>query len=722
MTTYMVRTRRGEIGPLDGAEVRLLATTGQLEPDDLICPSNGSQWRAARSVKGFVAPTALSEASGRSGHSAATAKRTWRWLPIVAIAASCSLITGLGVWAVTYLTSAAAATRVVPSGSTRATTEANSIKSPQRESGHSSNSRDLHADVMSADELAESADQAVVRGDTELAIVRYRKALSAEPGRVDIRIELAEALSEADLLGEAIVEYKYVLEHYPDDTRVLIGFANAAIRTKKIEMIGEAIVALERARSIEPENHSVLTMLLVIYEQANMPARFVPVAEAFVNGFLGDPPDSGHPSSLQLATMSVLASMYFEDGRVSDAEQVFRTALEYDSGFDDARFGLVEVLLSREAIEEALGVLDGIEQPSADSWYWYMRVAVDKKDFESAAEAMRSSLELDATQAFRWHLLAIIEFSRKRVAEALEASARATAIDDGDPKYRALHIELLLESGRHQEALRDVERLAANGGSPGVILGLRGLALVGLGRIEDAEFALREAMEVGPSVKSGLALTNLLNNRDAWLESAAVYKQLEELQSDGSGRWRRLRAMMHVRMAISLHERGDLEGAIEQRRMSVSVDPSDDNKSGLARVLKRKAVELMLMNDFAGARRYNVELSRFDAQEAAELGRLIVEAEHLAGPISVPSDSPTTRAVEQTSGVVDSVITSDFTGKVFSHGNLFELRNGQIWRQTEYYIFYHYAYTPQVRIVRSGGVWRMKVDGISHAVAVERVR
>ena len=48
--------------------------------------------------------------------------------------------------------------------------------------------------------------------------------------------------------------------------------------------------------------------------------------------------------------------------------------------------------------------------------------------------------------------------------------------------------------------------------------------------------------------------------------------------------------------------------------------------------------------------------------------------------------------------------------------------NGDIWQQTEYYYYYHYAYSPKVTIIKSGSSYKMKVDGVSKAVGVVKLK
>lgn len=71
-----------------------------------------------------------------------------------------------------------------------------------------------------------------------------------------------------------------------------------------------------------------------------------------------------------------------------------------------------------------------------------------------------------------------------------------------------------------------------------------------------------------------------------------------------------------------------------------------------------------------------------------------------------------------------AVIRSEIDGesKGWDGNTVVKLANGQIWKQAEYYYEYGYAYRPKVLVIRSGGGYRMKIDGLSKAVGVERLK
>lgn len=71
-------------------------------------------------------------------------------------------------------------------------------------------------------------------------------------------------------------------------------------------------------------------------------------------------------------------------------------------------------------------------------------------------------------------------------------------------------------------------------------------------------------------------------------------------------------------------------------------------------------------------------------------------------------------------GVVETQVDGEFNG--WEGETVVKLMNGQIWQQTEYHYEYHYAYMPKVLVYPSGGGYKMKVDGTSQAIGVQRLR
>jgi hypothetical protein len=70
--------------------------------------------------------------------------------------------------------------------------------------------------------------------------------------------------------------------------------------------------------------------------------------------------------------------------------------------------------------------------------------------------------------------------------------------------------------------------------------------------------------------------------------------------------------------------------------------------------------------------------------------------------------------------VIESYIDGDSEG--WSGDTLFKLDNGQIWQQDSYAYTYHYAYHPKVLIYQDGSRYKVKVEGVSDAIAVKRLK
>lgn len=70
--------------------------------------------------------------------------------------------------------------------------------------------------------------------------------------------------------------------------------------------------------------------------------------------------------------------------------------------------------------------------------------------------------------------------------------------------------------------------------------------------------------------------------------------------------------------------------------------------------------------------------------------------------------------------VTESNIDGNFDG--FKGDTIMKLTNGQIWQQSEYYYWYHYAYSPKVVIFETRYGYKMQVNGIKKQIGVIRLK
>lgn len=69
--------------------------------------------------------------------------------------------------------------------------------------------------------------------------------------------------------------------------------------------------------------------------------------------------------------------------------------------------------------------------------------------------------------------------------------------------------------------------------------------------------------------------------------------------------------------------------------------------------------------------------------------------------------------------ILRSQISGAFYG--FKSDALFKLTNGTYWLQTKYKYWYHYAYMPQVEIIRDGGSYFLRLVGYDQMIHVKQL-
>ena len=84
------------------------------------------------------------------------------------------------------------------------------------------------------------------------------------------------------------------------------------------------------------------------------------------------------------------------------------------------------------------------------------------------------------------------------------------------------------------------------------------------------------------------------------------------------------------------------------------------------------------------------------------------------------ASNPKVTPQSSTTSTIESNIDGEFKG--WDGNTIVKLVNGQIWQQSEYHYNYHYAYSPKVLIYRSGGGYKMKVDGTDALVGVTQIK
>lgn len=111
---------------------------------------------------------------------------------------------------------------------------------------------------------------------------------------------------------------------------------------------------------------------------------------------------------------------------------------------------------------------------------------------------------------------------------------------------------------------------------------------------------------------------------------------------------------------------------------------------------------------------------KFHPYEVAPFSEGFVDVKIPYSVINGPDIAKSNSTTAPSSSYIESNIDDDFEG--YDEGNLYELSNGQIWKQVEYQYSYTYSYRPEVVIYKDGSRYYMKVDGMTDKVQVERIK
>ncbi|MFG1734100.1 RsiV family protein [Paenibacillus sp. 843] len=112
---------------------------------------------------------------------------------------------------------------------------------------------------------------------------------------------------------------------------------------------------------------------------------------------------------------------------------------------------------------------------------------------------------------------------------------------------------------------------------------------------------------------------------------------------------------------------------------------------------------------------------RFDPDEVAPLSEGYVDVKVAYTTINKKRNDLTspTPSIPGNDYVTKSHIENEFTG--YDYGNIYELANGQMWKQVEYTFYFNYASSPEAIIYQKGSKYYLQAEYIDSAVEVELV-
>lgn len=213
-------------------------------------------------------------------------------------------------------------------------------------------------------------------------------------------------------------------------------------------------------------------------------------------------------------------------------------------------------------------------------------IYVGREDWRRAEQAILSALRAEPANASNPMLIINLGSVRNHLGEYAKAKESFDVALSRIPKSTVAltgRSEAFIGLKRTEEALTDLNAALAVDSTLTVPLTMKGYLLLGAGRPTEAleTFERLTALEPdGPLGHAGRA--DCLAQTGRYDEAVTAYK--EALRHEERPEWR-------LRCGLLMLEKGDLEGAAEQARLSIAANPRDGNIYILMSLLHRKRLE-----------------------------------------------------------------------------------------------------------------------------------
>ena len=315
----------------------------------------------------------------------------------------------------------------------------------------------------------------------------WRHVIALNPQAEYAHLNLGAALYKQERYEEALAAYRIAVAQRPNYAKVHVALGSTLNKLGRFE---KAETHLRRAIALNPQAENAHHHLgAALYEQGRyeeaLEAIRVAVAhapdfsEAHVNlGAILKALDHFEEAEIHLrraialdpqvgdAYLNLGAALY-EQGRYEEALEATRIAIEQAAVFSKAHTNLAEILSKLGHYDEAMDVLaqavalDVSSSQAAELHFLMGQMARENGQSEAAAEHYMHTLEADPHYAEALHWLATLRAEQQHYDEMLELLQRFVALHPNDAAtYSNMGIALVF-LGRSDEALRSFDRALA---------------------------------------------------------------------------------------------------------------------------------------------------------------------------------------------------------------------------------------------------------------------
>jgi Tfp pilus assembly protein PilF len=404
------------------------------------------------------------------------------------------------------------------------------------------------------------------RGDTTAARDSFEKALSLKQDEVTAHTYLGIIADRSGDLKEAERHFAAAVKAEPNRASVRNNYGAILMRTGRA---GLAAVEFEKSLKLDADQPSALVNLAQIRFAGGTPEDLRASVELFKHAFAiqGDVDIARALTVISLKLKDYpAASTYYQNYAVALTRQTEKSA-HAPAARAELGAALVEAGLLKEAEAELTAVVS-LNPTDTDSILLLARVYLAGKNIPAAGRTLEASVARGNDPAPVYALLAEVYEQSGHLENAIPAMRLAIQRDPQSEKYRFEYAVLLTNSNAPGAAVIRLEEALQSFPSASRLWFALGFANFKLDKTEEAERALRKAIDLDPKFAPAFAYLGLIRARTGvYSEAISLYESA--LRSDP-----KLAVVHHLIADAMLKMNADPRMIEKHLRQAINMDPT----------------------------------------------------------------------------------------------------------------------------------------------------
>jgi tetratricopeptide (TPR) repeat protein len=375
-------------------------------------------------------------------------------------------------------------------------------------------------EVRAQTDLGIIADRA---GNLKEAEQHFAAAVKADPNSASARNNYGAILMRTGRSNLAAVEFERSLKLDPNQQNALVNLAQIRFAADDLRASAELF---KRALTIQPDVEVARALIVIALRLKDYPA-----ASTYYQSY------SAESGTQTAAARAELGAALFEAGLLKEAEAELTAAVNLNPTDTDSVLRLARVYLAR-------------------------------KEIPAAGRTLEASVARGNDPAPVYALLADVYEQSGHVENAIPAMRLAIQRDPQSEKYRFAYAVLLTDSNAPGAAVIRLEESLQTFPSSSRLWFALGFANFKLDKNEEAERALRKAVELDPKFAAAFAYLGLIRAKTgAYAEAITLYENA--LRADS-----KLAVVHHLIADAMLKQNADARVVETHLRQAVTMDPT----------------------------------------------------------------------------------------------------------------------------------------------------